>query len=318
MRMHRLIRSCVVQRIRGLMFHRGLFWKGPMRSMISCRPNFPMEHRRPPTVPKLQSVQTRTFQNIKTGQEKRVRLKMCHSEEDLYRDFPMFPDYTEEDIESLAGSDDEQAMYVRCNFKMKAIHKEVIEVYGTAKNLEIYDFTRSKWLPFVSLTEWSEYSGSAEPMYLRIPKLYDDTPVDEKYSSPSRSIDPRSIKPSSNAMPGQTDEEEKDIYDILKSTRPLILADTIRGLVRKLKMAGYKRSSTVTAQTMRNARGEVVTREWILQQGERNRHVAAVLLGHIGALDHIVECLHYNCVWIDRNEKRGADMVKVGEATKHE
>jgi hypothetical protein len=246
-------------------------------------------------------LQSRTVQHVKKGQEKRVKLKMCHSQADLYRDFHIYPNYDEDDIATLVDSDDEAALYVRCNFKMISIHKEVVKVFGTTKGLEIYDLEKRKWLPLLDLKDWTQYRGSAEPMLLRIPEFYDDTPVDEAYPSL-----PMSREPSSNMVSGPSDDEE-DINDILKSTKPLILADTIHVLVQTLKAAGYERSSADTLMTMRNDHGEIATRDWILQQGERHPHVAAVLLGHIGALNHMVECLHYNCVWIDRDEKQGVN-----------
>ena len=138
------------------------------------------------------------------------------------------------------------------------------------------------------------------PMILRIPKHYDDTPLHELDETvPLKKVDDSQDNDDMKSQPELVLDDDDDWF---VSTKPIILADTIRGLVKELKAQGYERSSD-TPMTMLNTQGPIATKDWILQQGEANPHVATVLLGHIGALDHMVECLHYNCVWIDRGEK---------------
>ena len=73
---------------------------------------------------------------------------------------------------------------------------------------------------------------------------------------------------------------------------------TIRELVNSLKTSGYERSD-IKAFTMKEKSTikEILTKDWVLKQAEEDQSVESVLLGYVGALDHIVQCLHYDMVW---------------------
>ena len=234
-----------------------------------------------------------------------VKLQICHSNYDLE---PMDPDmYDEED-------EDDEMMFSKAKFDMNDIKKKVEEMFDTSKDLEYYD--GAKWKPLRGVQDIAKYKGGKEPLKVRIPEHYDDEEVnmdedEDDYSGGGGGGRGGGGKrgygddDDDDYMPGGGDDDDDgmgdddDMYNRMNAGgRMSIMEDTINELVELLKENGYVRSD-IKALTMKetSTNKEIPTKDWVLQAADKDPTVESVLLGHVGALDHIVQCLHYDMVW---------------------
>ena len=159
--------------------------------------------------------------------------------------------------------------FIHSRFDVDHIKEKAMEEYDTSEGLEYLE--DQTWKPLRDLKDILKYRGGKKPLKLRVPEYYDDTPLPEGYVD-----DPAE----------QNDTQEDQGY----------MGDMIKGLVSALKLSGYSRSD-VKQNTMRNSNGEIATVDWILQRAEEDRKLKSMLLGNAGALEHLVEYLHYDFVW---------------------
>ena len=240
-----------------------------------------------------------------------VKLQICHSNYDLE---PMDPDmYDDEDDE------DDEFMFSKAKFDMNDIKSKVEEMFDTSKNLEYYD--GKNWKALRGLDAISKYKGGKEPLKVRIPEHYDDTDVNteeddeqEDYGRGGGGGGGKKKKGGAyddddddddmdygdyNAEDDDLADEDDDMYNQLNAKGKIsVMEDTIHELIDILKENGYERSD-IKAMTMKETKTnkEIATKDWVLQQADKDPVVESVLLGYVGALEHIVQCLHYDMVW---------------------
>jgi hypothetical protein len=207
-----------------------------------------------------------------------VKLQICHSDYDID---PEPEDYDDED---------EDMLFTKARFDMKDIQKKVEEVFDSSKNLEYYE--NNAWKPLRDLGNLQKYKGGKVPLKVRVPELYDDQKMDGDDEDDDEGY---------KYNEGDDDEDDysydRDAEDDFGGgSRTSVMEDTIVDLVSTLKALGFERSD-VKPLTLRQGGKEVATKEWVLQQAEKNPSLETVLLGHVGALDHVVQCLHYDMVW---------------------
>jgi hypothetical protein len=165
----------------------------------------------------------------------------------------------------------------------------------------------------------SKYKGGREPLRVRIPEHYDDDNAmnnddddDEDYRRNSGGGGGGGSKSKGGGRYNDDDDddddynpddvlddEDEDMYNRFNSGAKLsVMEDTITDLVDALKEAGYERSDIKPLTMKLTTSGkEISTKDWVLQQADKDAAVESVLLGHVGSLDHIVQCLHYDMVW---------------------
>jgi hypothetical protein len=154
-------------------------------------------------------------------------------------------------------------------FDVDHIKRHVEEVCDTSKAIEYFE--DQTWKPLRDLTDILEYRGGRIPLKIRVPECYDETPLPEGYMDDSVHLD-------------ETEEEEG------------YWGDLIQALITALKASGYTRSE-VKRDTMENSVHEIRTVDWVLQRAEEDPKLQSMLLGNVGALDHLVEYLNYDFVW---------------------
>ena len=217
-----------------------------------------------------------------------VKLQICHSDYDL--------DPDPEDYD-----DDDEMLYTKARFDMKDIKQKVEEVFDSSKDLQFYD--GATWKPLRDLGNLSKYKGGREPLKVRVPEHYDDTKMDdedEDYGGGGKYDDDDEDYGNMGPYGRQGMPDDDDDYN-LGTSKVTIMEDTVNDLITTLKASGYERSD-VKPLTMRSAEaGEISTKEWVLKQADEDPGIESVLLGHVGALDHIVQCLHYDMVWKRRD-----------------
>ena len=202
-------------------------------------------------------------QNVKGGGGNFVKLQICHTDYDLG---PIDEDLYDDD-----DGEDEDFFYSKVNFDINAIKAKVEESLNTSKQLEYHN--GKNWRPLERLGDITKYKGGKEPLRVRVRSLYDETFMNDK---------------------GKPHDDEYLDNDISSS----IIIDTIDRLVLALKKSGYERSdSKVLAMTQKSTKTEILTKDWVLRQAEKDLILESVLLNLTASLDHIVHCLHYDMVW---------------------
>jgi hypothetical protein len=164
----------------------------------------------------------------------------------------------------------------------------------------------------------SKYKGGKEPLKVRVPEHYDDTEVgadedEDDYRGGGKGggkgsgrYDDDDDDDYGGYNPEDDDDMDDDMYNQMgPGSKMSVMEDTINELVDTLKTSGYERSD-IKALTMKetSTNKEISTKDWVLQQADKDPSVESVLLGHVGALDHIVQCLHYDMVWKPKVESK--------------
>jgi hypothetical protein len=157
--------------------------------------------------------------------------------------------------------------FTKAKFALGDIKDKCEEIFETSDTMEYFE--EATWKPLRTLKDIEKYKGGKIPLKIRIPDCYDDTPLPPGYLNDIVS-----------------DEEEDNGY----------IGDTIKGLVAALKVSGYTRSN-IKQFTVENAHHDILTRDWLLERAEHDQKLKSILLGYVGALDHIVEFLHVDFVW---------------------
>jgi hypothetical protein len=165
--------------------------------------------------------------------------------------------------------DPDDLFFTNSKFDVEHIKRAVEEVFDTSKEIEYFE--DQTWKPLRDLTDILEYRGGRIPLKIRVPECYDETPLPEGYMDDPVNLD-------------ETDEEEG------------YWGDMIQALIKDLKASGYYRSD-VKRDSMENAEHEIRTVDWVLQRAAENPKLQSMLLGNVGALDHLVEYLNYDFVW---------------------
>lgn len=199
----------------------------------------------------------------------KLKLQLCWSSYDLEAD-------------EEGDSEDDEDRFTTAKFDLKDIKNSAEDNFGTSKNLEYYDAGTNEWKPLKDLSALQKYKGKDQALPIRVPEIYenDDTDDEEVYDS---------------------DGEFRD--DIMNASdhesRTMKIELTIKELVSDLKQSGYVRSEKnefyLKSTTDNN---ELSTKSWVLKRAQNDDPLLeSLILGHVGALDHIVQCLHYDMVW---------------------
>jgi hypothetical protein len=213
-------------------------------------------------------------------------------------------DYADDD-------DDDDMMFTKAKYDMKDIKTKVEEMFDTSKDLEFYD--GKNWKPLKDLNAISKYKGGKEPLKVRVPEHYDEETLDEEEDYDNDDRYGRGGNKKKNQFDDDDDDynpdedddvlDDEDMYGQMRNTKASVMEDTINELVSDLKEEGYERSDIkpYTMKLLSNGH-EVSTKDWVLKQADKNPTYESVLLGHVGALEHIVQCLHYDMVWKTTDE----------------
>ena len=174
-------------------------------------------------------------------------------------------------------------MHAKAKFDLKDIREKVEEAFGSSKELEYYDDGVEEWKPLKDLNALQKFKGMKQALPVRVPSMYDEGANEEEYDPDEEEY-------------GNDDEE--DLYGGGEGTRKNKMESNIRELVVILKDTGYVRSDGKQFTLKSTAdNSEISTKEWVLSQVQDDDSLESLLLGNVGALDHIVQCLHYDMVW---------------------
>lgn len=213
------------------------------------------QHRTMSTKKKQQKQDDVIIGNKKTV-DNSILLQLCHSEVDL----------------TLLPHD---LFYTRAKFTLSDIQDKVREVFDTYYNMEYYE--NYTWKPLRTLYDIEQYKGGKIPCKIRIPDVYDDTPLPEGYLDDVTDVN----------------DYEKQVYNT-----DTYIGTTIKELVDIIKLDGYQRSNMkqLTLQHKQD-KIEINTKQWVLQYADNHPPIQSMILRNVGALDHIVEMIHYDFVW---------------------
>jgi hypothetical protein len=172
------------------------------------------------------------------------------------------------------------------------VQKSLEENYGMegdeVKDLEY--FMNGEWKPFKDPAALKGKQG----VPIRNPDSYDDSSYDE----PGGDGDDEEYDPS------RYDDDGMDDDDLSGSP----LAIQIREIIADLHKNEYIHNAA-TLQ-LKSKSGEVMsTKDYILKQSLTDVNLQEALVSKIGCLDHIVQCIHFQFLWneADNKSKKGSD-----------
>lgn len=227
--------------------------------------------------------------------------------------------------------DDEEYLYEKAKFDLKDIQEKVKEQFEKNKDIEYYD--GNDWKPLKSMQELTRFKGGKTPLPLRIPSMYDDNDMDEDDDDDDKDYEngDDGFDYSKGNDSDVDDDYEGNNDDFAAMNDPvkeggdaqIAMKRVITMLVDRLKSQGYQRASVNSLLLPDNTTSTtILTRDWILSQLEPSKLEVSskdqeptddddddaqdnadkellenVLLGQVGALDHITQCLHFDVVW---------------------
>lgn len=105
---------------------------------------------------------------------------------------------------------------------------------------------------------------------------------------------------------GYNPDEDYDLPKKEKDSSPPPMRECIGKLIADMKFNGYERLEENTLQ--KASTGEtILTKEYILKKASDDEELLSLLVDNIGALDHIIQCLHIDYIWnnveIEEDEK---------------
>ena len=165
-----------------------------------------------------------------------------------------------------------------------------LEEYGMEKkSLEMMD-NNNNWKKLTN-DELKKFSGKV--VKVRDVEIYSeeaDYGSDEDYSAAADDDDDYGYNP----------DEDNDIdYNMPKEEKgssPPPMRECIGKLIADMKFNGYERLEANTLQ--KASTGEtILTKEYILKKASDDEELLSLLVDNIGALDHIIQCLHIDTVW---------------------
>jgi hypothetical protein len=246
-----------------------------------------------------------------------LRLQMCWTPYDLEA---MEPDGDDGDLDE----DGDEYMFVKAKFDLKDIKQKTKEMFESSKDLEYHD--GEEWKPLTNIQDLSKYKGSTEPVPIRVPEVYDEDGYN--YEDDEDEDDNESYN-------YKDDDDDNDDYRYApKSHEARQMKSAIFALVARLQAQGYTRCPDQTPLTLFHAatNTKLSTVTWILSQAIENsaNSVATIeeddgtldpetledlILGHVGALQHMAQCLDYDLVWqprtVDKDDPDTIDATTV-------
>jgi hypothetical protein len=238
-----------------------------------------------------------------------LRLQMCWTPYDL--------EAMEQDDDNDGIDEEDEYMFVKAKFDLKDIKQKAKEMFESSKDLEYHD--GEEWKPLNNIQDLSKYRSSSEPVPIRVPDVYDE---DGYNYADDEDEDDESYKYKGDEDDDDDDDDEYR-YGEPKSYNAAAnqMKRTIYALVQRLQAQGYTRCPDGTPLTLfHTATGKKVsTATWILSQAMENstndiatieddddtldpETLETLLLGHVGALQHMAQCLDYDKVWQPRND----------------
>jgi hypothetical protein len=227
-----------------------------------------------------------------------LRLQMCWTPYDLEA---MEPD-GDQDVD-----DEDEYMFVKAKFDLKDIKAKAKEMFESSKDLEYHD--GEDWQPLTNVQDLAKYRGSTEPVPIRVPEVYDEDGYNYEDDEDE----------DNEAYNDQDDDDNDYRYAPAISNAASTMKSTIFALVARLQAQGYTRCPDGTPLTLFHAATgkKISTATWILSQAMENSDSVAtveeevdgtldpealetLLLGHVGALQHMAQCLDYDLVWQPR------------------
>jgi hypothetical protein len=217
-----------------------------------------------------------------------VKLQVCYSDYDL-------------DLDQEAADFDEELehmTFARVKFDLSEIKDTVEEIFDDSRNLQYFDGKR-KWRPLTDLStiNMQQYRGGKTVLKVRVPFHYDDTPMGQNDSDDDESY---GLDDDEKSTRRKNEDADLDLASVL-------LEATIKKLVTSLKESNYVRSDgvmygeyeTKTLYTLTNTETnkKIMTKDFVMEQAEKDSDLARLLLALIGSLDHIVKCIHYDLLW---------------------
>jgi hypothetical protein len=164
----------------------------------------------------------------------------------------------------------EKYQYVKSSCDLEEIKAKTVEEFKTDKDLEFFD--GEKWVPLTNVKDIREWKGGMIRLDIRVPSIYDDV-YEETVKAAKKKEDKSSAY--------HTDRSMKDV---------------IRSLVLNCKLAGTVRSG-IKPLYLKTGKVEISTKEWILKEADKDPNLQSIILRQAGALDHLVQCVHYDIVW---------------------
>jgi hypothetical protein len=176
--------------------------------------------------------------------------------------------------EVMPGTVHDQADITTVKFDRQAILEQAIDVFG-GDDLDLEYYKDLQWKPLTTdMEDLESFKASNTPIPIRVPFLYDESDYNE--------------------------DKKDGIGDVSHPKDEM--QETVERLVGELKEAGYARVSN-DALNDPDTNATVSTRDWVLKQAASDTALRNLLLTHVFALEHIVECLHFDLLWVDNDDK---------------
>ena len=212
------------------------------------------------------------------------------------------PIFYNSDIE-LADNDDDYSLAE--SFKdLNDLQKQLYEYGWEKKNLEMMD-NNGTWKK-LSNDELKKFNGKV--VKVRDKEIYEeeeeDYGSDEDYSAVAADDDEYGYDPDKD----YGDYKDGEVVTKKKDSGPPPMRECIGKLIADMKFNGYERIEAGTLQ--KASTGETIsTKDYILKQASDDEELLSLLVDNIGALDHIIQCLHIDYIWnnVEIEEKKKDD-----------
>jgi hypothetical protein len=236
-----------------------------------------------------------------------VWLNICWSYDDVKNnppDGPVDPDISE-------------YKYIKAKCTVLDIQDKALEIFDSIDSLQYYDDKRGWYLLSEMTNDTLQlYKGGMKRLHLRLPEYYEKLEIgdvnDDIMDNDYGEDDFDSNRDIGREKFNQIFFGKSDITKLRKLLKKVSnksfarlnspersLERVIRFLVNKLQITGYARSNIKMFTVVRNS-DEISTKQWVLLESMRHSNTSllrSALLGNAGALNHIVQCLHYDFLW---------------------
>ena len=202
------------------------------------------------------------------------------------------------DMKFVADDDDSES------FKdLNDLQKKCNDYYGwEKKDLEMMD-NNDNWKKLTT-DELKKFHGKI--VKVRDKEIYSEIEEEEDYDSDEDydydDDDEYGYNP-------DDDDDYKDGEVVSKKKAPP-MRECISKLIAELKFNGYERVVDAKALQKGSTGETILTKEYILKKASDDEELLSLLVDNIGAIDHVIECMHFDSVWNNvkiEEEKDGDD-----------
>jgi hypothetical protein len=210
--------------------------------------------------------------------------------------------------------------YTMAKCTIPSIQEKACELFHTKKGIEYYDDQQQMWWPLTEMPNdtLKIYKTGTKVLHLRIPKFYDELEIGdvnddiEENDRNDNNLDVNlgdDEEDESDTIPNKKDDLAKLRKMLNENTKRVFerkyspeksIERMIRLLVKKLQETGYVRSN-IKMRILVGRSDEISTKQWVILEsmGKDNssQFLRSIILSNAGALDHIVQCLHYDFIW---------------------